>query len=85
MGTYVHGLFADDRQRAAWLARLGAGRSEIAYDALIEATLDQLAAHIQESYNCAGRAELIDSEQLHREINLMKDSWRKGILPGQRQ
>ena len=24
-GTYVHGLFADDRQRAAWLARLGAG------------------------------------------------------------
>ena len=21
IGTYVHGLFADDRQRAAWLAR----------------------------------------------------------------
>ena len=25
IGTYVHGLFADDRQRAAWLARLAAG------------------------------------------------------------
>src|SRR3984885_14835698 len=25
IGTYVHGLFADDRQRAAWLARFGAG------------------------------------------------------------
>ena len=26
IGTYVHGLFADDRQRAAWLARLQAAR-----------------------------------------------------------
>src|SRR6202030_434763 len=25
VGTYIHGLFADDRQRAAWLARFGAG------------------------------------------------------------
>jgi adenosylcobyric acid synthase len=46
MGTYVHGLFADDRQRSAWLGRLGGERSVIAYDALIDATLDRLAAHI---------------------------------------
>jgi adenosylcobyric acid synthase len=45
-GTYVHGLFADDRQRSAWLARLGAAPSTIAHDALIEATLDRLAAHL---------------------------------------
>jgi adenosylcobyric acid synthase len=45
-GTYIHGLFADDRQRAAWLARLGAGDAQIAYDAQIDATLDRLAAHI---------------------------------------
>ena len=45
MGAYVHGLFADDRQRAAWLASLGA-RSELAYDAQIEQTLDELAAHL---------------------------------------
>jgi adenosylcobyric acid synthase len=46
IGTYVHGLFADDRQRAQWLARLGAGPSQVAYDALVEQTLDRLAAHI---------------------------------------
>jgi len=45
-GTYVHGLFADDRQRAAWLARLSAGPSRVAYDDLIERTLDALAAHL---------------------------------------
>jgi len=46
MGTYIHGLFADDRQRSALLAQLGAGEAAIAYDALIETTLDRLAAHI---------------------------------------
>jgi adenosylcobyric acid synthase len=46
MGTYVHGLFADDRQRAAWLARFGAGRALVAYDDSVERTLDALAAHI---------------------------------------
>jgi adenosylcobyric acid synthase len=45
-GTYIHGLFADDRQRAAWLKRLGAGETMISYDAKIEETLDRLAAHI---------------------------------------
>jgi adenosylcobyric acid synthase len=46
IGTYIHGLFADDRQRAAWLARLGAGPSAIAHGALVEQVLDRLAAHI---------------------------------------
>jgi adenosylcobyric acid synthase len=45
-GTYIHGLFADDRQRSAWLTRLGAGPSTIAHDALIEVTLDRLAGHL---------------------------------------
>jgi len=45
-GTYIHGLFADDAQRSAWLTRLKAGPAKIAYDDLIEATLDRLAAHI---------------------------------------
>jgi adenosylcobyric acid synthase len=48
MGTYIHGLFADDRQRAAWLARLGAGGSTVSYAAQIEDTLDRLAAHLAE-------------------------------------
>ena len=46
IGTYIHGLFADDRQRSAWLERFAAGGASIAYDALIEATLDKLAAHL---------------------------------------
>jgi adenosylcobyric acid synthase len=48
MGTYIHGLFADDRQRAAWLARLGAGSATVSYEAQVEATLDRLAAHLAE-------------------------------------
>jgi adenosylcobyric acid synthase len=46
LGSYVHGLFGDDRQRAAWLARFAAGTTNIAYDALVEQTLDALAAHL---------------------------------------
>jgi adenosylcobyric acid synthase len=46
-GTYLHGFFAADAQRAAWLARLGAPSSSLAYDALIEQTLDALAAHLE--------------------------------------
>jgi adenosylcobyric acid synthase len=46
IGTYIHGLFADDRQRAAWLARFGAGETNIAYDDQVERTLDALAAHL---------------------------------------
>jgi adenosylcobyric acid synthase len=46
VGTYIHGLFADDRQRAAWLKRLGAGPVTVAYDELVESTLDKLAKHL---------------------------------------
>ena len=46
MGTYIHGLFADDRQRGAWLKRFAPGGAAIAYDAAIEETLDKLAAHL---------------------------------------
>ena len=45
-GAYVHGLFSDDRQRAAQLGSLGA-RSEIAYEATVEQTLDALAEHCE--------------------------------------
>ena len=46
IGTYVHGLFADDRQRAAWLNRFAAGGASIGYEAAVERTLDALAAHL---------------------------------------
>ena len=46
MGTYVHGLFADDGQRSALLSRLGAGSAAIDYETRLETALDRLAAHI---------------------------------------
>ena len=45
-GCYLHGLYAGDAQRAAWLARLGAPGSSLAYEELVEQTLDALAAHL---------------------------------------
>jgi adenosylcobyric acid synthase len=45
-GCYVHGLFADDRQRAHWLARIGAQATALDYEQDVEATLDALAAHL---------------------------------------
>ncbi|MGK2922830.1 MAG: cobyric acid synthase [Methyloceanibacter sp.] len=47
IGTYVHGLFADDRQRAVWLARFAAGATQIAYEAQVDEILDRLAAHLE--------------------------------------
>src|SRR5262249_37438166 len=46
VGTYIHGLFSNDPQRSARLSRLGGSRSALSYEALIDTTLDGLAAHI---------------------------------------
>jgi adenosylcobyric acid synthase len=46
MGTYIHGLFTEDRQRSAWLERFAAGQVTVSYDALVDQTLNQLADHI---------------------------------------
>ena len=46
-GTYVHGLFAADACRAAWLAGLGASPSANCYESIVEAALDRLAEHIE--------------------------------------
>ena len=45
-GTYVHGLFASDAFRAAWLAGFGT-TSTVSHDAAVEAALDSLAAHLE--------------------------------------
>ncbi len=48
MGCYVHGLFAADGFRHAFLARLRAGRfADTAYEAQVESTLDDLAVHLE--------------------------------------
>ncbi len=47
-GCYVHGLFAEDEFRAAYLGTLKPGRRArgVNYEATVEATLDALAAHL---------------------------------------
>ncbi len=45
MGTYVHGLFSNDAQRASWLGRLESAPSGLLYEARVEQTLDALAEH----------------------------------------
>ncbi|MEH3144618.1 MAG: cobyric acid synthase [Methylobacterium frigidaeris] len=51
-GTYVHGLFADDRQRALWLGRLGTSSAGASYEAGIERVLDGLAGHLERHVDC---------------------------------
>jgi adenosylcobyric acid synthase len=46
-GCYIHGLFAADAQRAAWLRRLGANPAPRDHEASVDATLDALAAHLE--------------------------------------
>lgn len=49
-GCYVHGFFSNDRQRAAWLSRLGVPPAVggLVYEAMVDETLDALAAHLEQ-------------------------------------
>ena len=50
MGCYLHGLFASDAFRAAFLERLGVrATSGLAYERQIDSTLDALAGHLESS------------------------------------
>jgi adenosylcobyric acid synthase len=46
-GTYLHGLFASDAFRGAYLHALGGRTSDLRYEASIDATLDALADHLE--------------------------------------
>ncbi len=45
-GAYVHGLFADDAQRAALLSWIGASAAGLSYEADIDRVLNALADHL---------------------------------------
>ncbi len=47
MGTYLHGCFSSDGFRTAFIKSLGANTSDLAYEDLIETTLDELALHLE--------------------------------------
>ncbi|MBE3640691.1 cobyric acid synthase [Mangrovicoccus algicola] len=46
-GTYLHGVFAADDFRAAWLSRIGVARSGLDHAASVEQALDALADHLE--------------------------------------
>jgi adenosylcobyric acid synthase len=50
-GTYIHGCFASDGFRSAYLKSLGASASDLAFESLVEKTLDELAAHLEQHLN----------------------------------
>jgi adenosylcobyric acid synthase len=58
-GCYLHGLFAGDAFRGAFLETLGgAGDSGLRYDSRVETTLDALAAHLERDLDIARLIEI---------------------------
>jgi adenosylcobyric acid synthase len=53
-GSYLHGLFASDSFRSAYLARLGIAASDARYRDRVEGTLDALADHIEAHLDVEG-------------------------------
>ncbi len=54
MGSYLHGMFTQDAFRAAFLRSLGAAPSQTRYSATVEATLNDLAAHLETHLDVTG-------------------------------
>lgn len=54
IGSYLHGMFAADGFRTAFLAGLGASPSVLSYADGVEETLDRLAEHLEAHLDVAG-------------------------------
>jgi len=54
MGTYLHGLFANDAFRASYLHMLGGQASGLRYTAELEYILDALADHMEQHLDIGG-------------------------------
>jgi adenosylcobyric acid synthase len=59
--TYVHGLFADDGQRAALLAWIGARTAGLNYASGVDGVLDELAVHLGRHIDLDGLLDLARS------------------------
>jgi adenosylcobyric acid synthase len=67
MGTQMHGLFANDAFRRWFLTALGGGEDRgIAYETMVEATLDGLAAHLEQHLDCDRLLEIARQNRMAR-------------------
>ena len=57
-GTYIHGCFSSDEFRRSFLGNLGVATSDLAFERLIETTLDGLADHLEQHLDCDQLLEL---------------------------
>ncbi|WP_076070505.1 cobyric acid synthase [Sphingomonas montana] len=62
-GSYVHGLFADARQRRAWLSRIGVEGSGPDHRASIDAALDMIADHLERHVDIDGLLALSETAE----------------------
>ena len=58
IGSYFHGMFSDDAFRKTFLNALGATASNLAYDATVEAVLEELADHMEAHLDVEGLLDL---------------------------
>lgn len=57
-GSYLHGMFAEDGFRAAFLQSLGGTGGQVSYGRIVEETLDDLAAHMAAHLDLDGILEI---------------------------
>ena len=60
LGTYLHGLFANDALRSAFLKRLNTPASDLNYEAAVDLALDRLANHITENLDVDYLLEIME-------------------------
>ena len=79
-GTYLHGLFANDAYRRAWLERIGAGTaSSLQYEAAVDAALDEVVGYAVFDGR-PGRAVRRRAPAQRRRLSGPASSW--GMRPG---
>ena len=74
MGCYLHGLFAADGFRQGFLGRLRRRESAgVAYDALVEETLDALGAHLEAHLDLDRQLDVCQQCHLNGAVTVMRE------------